>query len=120
MNTRLKYAQKQKNLAYFQNLYTLAFADDRLASEELHFLLQIAHQLNISPKEISKIMSHGKHQKLQIPSAAAERQNQLEGLVSLMMIDQEIHKKEYDLCLRFAEMLGFDKEILDSAITQMS
>ncbi len=120
MTTRQHFIQKQKNLAYFRNLYALAFADNRLASEEVHFLLQVAHQLSISPKEISQIMSQGRPQRLIIPSSKEDKINQLEDLVYLMMIDQEIHKKEYHLCLQFAEKLGFDQPMLDGVISQVA
>ncbi|GAB4400797.1 MAG: hypothetical protein OHK0053_22740 [Microscillaceae bacterium] len=119
-NGHQKYIQKQKNLAYFRNLYALAFADNHLAPEELHFLLQIAHKLNISPKEFSSIMGQGASANLQIPSSNSERLSHLEDLILMMMIDQEVHEKEYALCLQFAEKLGFNKLILEGIITRLS
>ncbi|NJL15425.1 MAG: hypothetical protein HC913_22080 [Microscillaceae bacterium] len=119
-NGHQNYIQKQKNLAYFRNLYALAFADNHLAPEELQFLHQIAHKLNISPKEFSSILGQSSGISLQIPSSKSERLSQLEDLILMMMIDQEVHEKEYALCLEFAEKLGFNKLILEGIITRLT
>jgi uncharacterized tellurite resistance protein B-like protein len=106
----------EKALIYFQNLYLIAVIDKKLAKEEINFLVQIAQQMGISVRESTNIMMNSQTIELQIPETEEERINQLQDIISLMMIDKRIHEKEYELCSKFAETLGLDKKAFDLLI----
>jgi uncharacterized tellurite resistance protein B-like protein len=106
----------EKALIYFQNLYLIAIIDKKLAREEIDFLVKIAQQMGISVRESTDIMMKSQVIELQIPETEEERINQLEDIISLMMIDKKIHEKEYELCRKFAETLRLDKKAFDMLI----
>ncbi|MCU0445692.1 MAG: hypothetical protein MUE85_12335 [Microscillaceae bacterium] len=111
--------EHEKALKYFQNLYLLAIIDKKLAKEEINYLVQIAQQMGISVRESTDIMMHSQTLELQIPETEEERINQLEDIISLMMIDKKIHEKEYELCYHFAQTLGLDKKSFDLLILKI-
>lgn len=106
----------EKALNYFQNLFLTAMADKHLAKEETSFLVEVAQQMGISPKEASAIMMKRDNLKFIIPETEEARLAQLEDIVVMMMIDQKIHEQEYDLCLAYAHAVGKSKKELDEII----
>lgn len=109
----------QKALDYFKNLYLTAMADRRLAYEETSFLVQVAQQMGISPREASEIMFNSSSKELIIPSTEPEKLSQLEDIVMMMMIDKKIHEREYQLCTQFAESIGLNQRDLDRIILRV-
>jgi uncharacterized tellurite resistance protein B-like protein len=106
----------EKALAYFQNLYLVAVADEILAKEETSFLVEVSKVMGISARETMQIMSNSKNLDLVIPDTEEEKMIQLEDIITMMIVDRKIHEKEYNLCLRFAEHIGLNKIILDRTI----
>lgn len=106
----------QKVLNYFQNLYLVAAADKKLTKEETSFLVEIAQQMGITPREAANIMMTRNERKFIIPDNEEERMIQLEDIIVMMIVDKQIHEKEYQLCLAFAKAIGKDRRALDKVI----
>ena len=109
----------QRVLNYFQNLYLIAAVDKNLAQEETAFLVEVAQQMGISPREAAEIMMTRNERELIVPETEEERLIQLEDIIVMMMVDQKIHEKEYQLCLAYARAIGKDRVTLDQLILKI-
>lgn len=109
----------QKSLDYFQNLYLIAIADAHLAKAETSFLVKVAQQLGLGIRDTYDIMRRRNELELILPESEEAKQAQLEDIITMMMIDQKIHSREYQLCLSFAEKIGKNKQSLDLTILKL-
>ncbi len=100
----------EKALAYFQNLYIVAAADQQLSKEETNFLVEVAQIMGISSEQSTQIMTNRQDLDFIIPETEQERNIQLEDIITMMIIDRKIHEREYNLCLKFAEKIGHDRK----------
>ncbi len=105
--------QADKALAYFQNLYIVAVADQQLSKEEADFLIEVAQIMGISAENTTRIMKSREPLDFIIPETEEDRNIQLEDIITMMIIDRKIHEKEYNLCLKFAEKIGYDRKAFD-------
>ena len=105
--------EQDKALAYFQNLYIVAAADQQLSKEETAFLVEVAQIMGISPQNTTRIMTQREELEFIIPETEEERNIQLEDIITMMIIDRKIHEKEYNLCLKFAEKIGYNRTAFD-------
>ena len=109
----------QRVLNYFQNLYLIAAVDKKLAQEETSFLVEVAQQMGITPREAAEIMMTRNERELVVPETEEERLVQLEDIIVMMMVDKKIHEKEYQLCLAYARAIGKDRVVLDQLILKI-
>lgn len=109
----------QKVLNYFQNLYLIAAVDKQLAKEETSFLVEVAQQMGITPREAAEIMMTRNERMLVVPESEEERLIQLEDIIVMMMVDKKIHEKEYQLCLAYTRAIGKDRVTLDRLILKI-
>ncbi|MDX2304552.1 MAG: hypothetical protein NW226_17220 [Microscillaceae bacterium] len=109
----------QKVLNYFQNLYLIAAVDKQLAKEETSFLVEVAQQMGITPREAAEIMMTRNERTLVVPESEEERLIQLEDIIVMMMVDKKIHEKEYQLCLAYTRAIGKDRVTLDRLILKI-
>jgi uncharacterized tellurite resistance protein B-like protein len=105
--------EQDKALAYFQNLYIVAAADQQLSREEANFLVEVAQIMGISAEQSTRIMTQRDQLEFIIPDSPEERDTQLEDIITMMIIDRKIHEKEYNLCLKFAEHIGYDRKAFE-------
>lgn len=111
---------KQLTLTYFTNLYLVAMADGKIVEEEMTLLQDIAQKMNISKKEIEELQSKSNEMDFHVPGDKKGRLDHLEALIEVMMIDGEIHEKEYQLCLNYANRSGCDQLALDMLIEKVT
>lgn len=105
--------EHEKALAYFQNLYIVAAADQQLSREEANFLVEVAQIMGIPSDQSTRIMTQRDHLEFIIPETEEERNTQLEDIITMMIIDRKIHEREYNLCLKFAEKIGHDRKAFE-------
>jgi uncharacterized tellurite resistance protein B-like protein len=108
--------EQTKALAYFQNLYIVAAADQQLSREEANFLVEVAQIMGISAEQSTRIMTQRDSLEFVIPETDEERNTQLEDIITMMIIDRKIHEKEYNLCLKFAEKIGYDRKAFEEVM----
>ncbi len=111
--------EKQQSINFFQNLLLVAIADRYLDTAESDFLVQVGDQMGLSEEDVIHLSENPSELEFVIPKTAADRVNQLRALVRMMLQDGEIEKQEYDLCLQYADRVGFDKQVLDDLIQDM-
>ncbi|MBL6964437.1 MAG: TerB family tellurite resistance protein [Bacteroidetes bacterium] len=100
--------------SHFSNLISLAYADGKIVEDELKLLSSIGKILGLSDEEIHARISHPQDYEFVIPESASERYNQLYELITMIMIDGEVHAKEVILLKKYAHKLGFSEMIVDN------
>lgn len=116
------YVEKQKerleNLNIFQNLYIVAAADGQIGPKEAAFLQEAAETLGLLQSDIDYVSRNVDHLELIIPEDEEEAYYSLRNLVYMMIIDGEIDDKEMELCVKFAESIGYGEEKITLIITE--
>lgn len=112
----MKKSKRRIKIEHFQNLLAVAYADGKLDINEAKLLAEKAEEYNISQKFVNELIDNVNNLELIIPLNNEERTKQLIDSVYMAMVDGEIHLREYNLCLKIAERLGFDKKYLDEII----
>ncbi|OJJ23786.1 hypothetical protein BKI52_05395 [marine bacterium AO1-C] len=112
--------EKKLTHTYFTNLYLVAMADGKVVEEEQVLLQEVANKMGISDEEIEAIKSRTNEMDFQVPADKKGRLEHLEALIEVMMIDGEIHDKEYQLCLNYADRSGCDQLALDMLIEKVA
>ena len=110
---------KSQKRSYFQNLFLVANADGHYADEEKLFLEEVARKLGLESREAEKITNNPQKLDFIIPDSKDEKLKQLEDIIVLMMADKKIHKKEHELCLLFAEKIGYSRQKLDKIVKKV-
>ncbi len=108
--------EKLIKIEHFQNLVAVSFADGMLEPDELKFLASRAEDYGIDRAEADSIIESANNLEFIIPMNDEDREEQLADSVYMAMIDGNVHDREYNLCLKIAERLDFDREYLDDII----
>lgn len=111
----MKYNKKIK-LEHFANLVAIALADGFLSDSEMDLLKTRASEYGLEQSDVDNIFEQKDHLEFLIPLNAEECEEQLSEAVLMSLIDGEIQEKEYQLCLKIAEKLGFDEKFLNYTI----
>lgn len=111
---------QQKKLSFFQNLVLLAAADGRLDRGESDFLLEIGNRLGLMPDDVMPIADNLGVLSFVVPADGLQRTLELQTLVQMMLQDGQIDPREYGLCQEYANRIGYNKQILDDMVAQLS
>ncbi|MBA9075328.1 MULTISPECIES: hypothetical protein [Rufibacter] len=111
---------KEKKLAFFQNLVLVAIADRNIEEEESDFLVTIGQQLNLSEEDTRAIGDNVTNLTFTIPEEGLQKTLELQTLVQMMMQDGHMARREYNLCLHYANQIGYGKDVLQDMIDQFS
>jgi hypothetical protein len=110
----------QKKMAFFQNLVLIAAADRVLDSDESNLLLTIGNRLGLSSEDVMPMVDNLGALSFIIPEEGMLKTMELQTLVQMMMLDGEVHDREYALCLEYAYRIGYSKDILDDMVEKLS
>lgn len=105
---------------YLRNMYLIAMADGKIAQQEDELLDEVAQKLGIDKPTQEAIKAKAKEEGFYVPEDNQERLTHLEYIIQMMMIDEEIHEKEYGLCLQYAERNFCSKDVLDMLIDKVA
>ncbi len=110
----------QKKLAFFQNLILVAAADKRLDEDESNLLLTMGNKLGLTAEQVMPIADNLSVLSFIIPEDGLQKTMELQTLVQMMVQDGQIHDREYMLCLEYAHRIGYNKDLLDDMVKQLS
>ena len=94
----------------------VAMADGTLRDEEREFFHDRAIELGFSLETIQDMLSADIDKLRNTNSYNVDDVDFLSDIVAMAMIDGELHQKEYDLCIKLAQKLGYSKDDVDSTI----
>jgi uncharacterized tellurite resistance protein B-like protein len=101
---------------HFANLVAIAYADDILDDYEKSFLSERAEEIGLNTDEVRSMLSNADELKVTVPLNQEEVEEQIADIVYMIMVDGEIHEKEYKLCLSIAKKLDYSQTELDHMI----
>lgn len=103
---------KNVNIEYFNQLISIAMADDVITNNEMELLRRIGVKLGFSEIEIEELIKKGRESKYNRPEELSRRFGQIYDLVKMTLIDGSVNKNEMRLTTNFALKSGFvEKEI---------
>ena len=112
--------RKNHSLLYFKNLYLVALADGKITKEETALLDEFARKMGITQQEKEVVKENANFLEFFVPQEMKERLSHLESLIRMMIVDGEIHEKEYTLCLNYANRSNCDQLVLDMLIEKVT
>ena len=110
---------KNKRRSHFKNLFAVANADGKVKGTELDCLIRLAEKFNMSTAEVTRIIQDPSSVKIHPLKENGERIEHLYDLVTVMLVDDHIDKRELALCKSFAGKLGLEEEIVDSLVRDL-
>lgn len=105
--------------SHFKNLVRMAAADGRIDREEYDHIVNIAKRYDTTDKEIDKVLKNPAKIKFIMPDSMEERLEQVQDLVSVIMITGEIYPNELLVCKKLARKLGFNDSIVKMLLSEM-
>ncbi|MBN2663627.1 MAG: hypothetical protein JXR68_08245 [Bacteroidales bacterium] len=108
--------EKKIKLEHFANIVAVAASDGKITDQELELLKDRALEYGLSEPDVNELLDKAESLEFIIPLNNIEREEQLSEAVLMSMIDDDIAEKEYEICLKIAEKLGFDQKYLNHII----
>ncbi len=108
--------KKKRAKAHLSNLMKIAASDGSFDPIEASYLLSLAGRFNVTEAELRRIQEHPDAARSTPPTNDRERFDQLHQLVSMMLIDGEIHDQEMLVCKAYAERLELRSEFVDDFV----
>ena len=112
----LRGKKKKRARGHLKNLLAVASSDGCLDNMEIDYVLSMAQRYNISEEELKTIKDNPEAYDYEPPVNDREKFDHLHHLVSMMLIDGEVHDREKEICKRFASSLGLKEEFVDDFI----
>jgi len=111
--------ERKIKLEHFKNLVAVAAADGYLNYREREFLADRAEESGLSSEEIDRLLLDAHQLQYLVPFNQIEREEQLNDVIFMSIIDGEIAESEYKLCVYIAERLGLDKSLVDAMVEEV-
>lgn len=108
--------EKKIKLEHFANIVAVAASDGNITDEEVDLLKDRAIEYGLTEKDVNDLIDKAESLEFIIPMNQVEKEDQLSEAVLMSMIDGDIADKEYELCLKIADKLGFDQKYLNHII----
>ncbi|MEJ2161798.1 MAG: hypothetical protein P8X60_00315 [Robiginitalea sp.] len=108
-----------KRRSHFKHLFSIANADGDVESAELDLIIGLAEKFQMRTSEVTKIIKDPSSVQLFTPKSDGVRIEHLYDLVTVMLVDGHIDKRELDLCKSIAGKLGLQQELIDSLIRDL-
>src|SRR5690606_11315088 len=117
------FKKKYKPEVTVELMFYLANADKDISSSEIKYIQKLASDLEVTYSEVKKILDRTfiipfDKSSLKLPTDNNEKYQLLHSLISLMMVDGEIHIDEYEFCQKIADKLGVKNKGIDELIGQ--
>jgi hypothetical protein len=106
MDAHKKLSEAEK-LSHFRNLVIMAMKDGKIADEERDMLAFLAEKWGLSSDQAGQVLTSPESVQLALPEDPNLRFQQLYDLTEMMIIDGVMGAQEKQLCIEFAQGLGF-------------
>ncbi len=103
-------------LEHFRNLVSLSAIDGKIEEVERVALSKIAFEQGLPLERLNLMLNRASEYIYLIPQNTEEREQQLEEMISLALVDGEFAPAELELIEMVAEKLGFSRNELDQIL----
>lgn len=111
--------QNEEKISHLKNLIAVAISDGKVDEEEFATLVCICEREGLAIETINDIIKDPNSVEYVKPTDYETKIQYLRDMVSIMMVDGDIDKKELALCKLTALNLGFKHEIIDAMIVDI-
>jgi hypothetical protein len=94
-------------------------ADGKIENIEFDYILSLAEKCYMDKSEVQRVLDNPGEIRFYPPKTLRERFDQIYDLITVMLVDGEIHHRELSLCKAFAIRLGFRPAIVDDLIRRI-
>ena len=108
--------EKKIKLEHFANIIAVAASDGKITDEEFNLLKERAIEYGLNETDVNNLIDSAETLEFIIPMNDIEKEEQLSEAVLMSMIDGKIDDREFEICLKIAQKLGFDKRYLTHII----
>lgn len=108
--------ERNKKLSHLKSLVEVAFADGKLETNELQLLESFASKLGLTMEDVQDIKNNPDAYRFNPPSSDKAKILLLYDLVKVMLVDNEIHEKEVEICKSIAVRLNILPRMIDEMI----
>jgi len=109
---------KKKKSFHLINLINVANRDGILDKNEIEYITHIGHKLGFSKMEIFNHFENPSSYKLETPISPKEVIEQLFDMVAVMLIDNDINKKEIEYITAYGVAMGIEENYLHDTILE--
>lgn len=103
-------------LEHFRNLVSLSAIDGKIEDVERVALSKIAFEQGLPLERLNLMLNRASEYIYLIPQNTEEREQQLEEMITLALVDGDFAPAELELIEMVAEKLGFTKKELDQIL----
>ena len=103
-------------LTHFRNLCAVLIADGEISNEEADLLMALGNRWGLNQTEMDSIMLAPGKMEYAVSADPGTRMDQLYEIVTMMLVDGEIHPNEMRACKSMAQVLGFPDRIVESLV----
>ena len=103
-------------LEHFRNLVSLSAIDGRIEETERVALSKIAFEQGLPLERLNLMLNRASEYIYLIPQNTEEREQQLEEMISLALVDGDFAPAELELIEMVSEKLGFSRKELDQIL----
>ncbi|WKN33730.1 hypothetical protein PZB74_10375 [Porifericola rhodea] len=111
--------ERKIKLEHFKNLIAVAAADGYLNFREREFLTERAEEFGLDANEVDRLLLDAHKLQYMVPFNQIEREEQLNDVIFMSIIDGEIAEPEYQLCISIAERLGLEKSLVENMVAEV-
>lgn len=117
----LESRDRKKSLSHMRNLVAIAAADGSLDDDEIDLITNLCTKVGLTNEDIKRIFERPDSIPFIIPDSYNERLEQFYDLVLVMMINGDIHEKEFALCEVFASKLdlGYNFQTVNQIVDDL-
>ena len=103
-------------LEHFRNLISITGADGKIEDLELVALSKIAFEHGIPLDRLHVMLKHADEYMYLIPQNLEERDDQMQQMINIALVDGEFAKAELELVMKVGAKLGFSQQELDQML----
>ena len=107
------FEMNKEHKSHLSNLISLAYADGKFVEKEKVLLYAFGHKMGLSKAEINDSIINFYVDNFVMPDSCSERYNQLYELITMILIDGDVHEHEVSLLKKYANKLGFSESLVD-------
>lgn len=111
--------KKNQQLGQIKNMLMLAVADNRFGDEELAAIATVAAREQITPEEFNRVMDNPDSVTIELPTDPDSKRRYLKDMVTLMIIDGELHEDEMAMCKIYAMALGYAPTVANEMLAEI-
>lgn len=108
--------ERNQKLSHLGYLASMSKSDMGIDDRERKFFFWVADRLDVGTTTAQKILDHPEDMQLKKPEFHEHRREVLMDILTMMVVDKKLDKKELELCRKFSYHMGFRSDIVEKVV----